>query len=90
MKVGPLNVVLLKVLNMSLLLVNLVVLVLIACEKQGTEVVNLLTAPRQGTSCPQSDGKIPMDHGWESRRVVFCLLVEDNIHIKASFPNITD
>ena len=36
-KVGPLNVVLLKVLNMSLLLVNLVVLVLIVCEKQGAK-----------------------------------------------------
>ena len=43
----------------------------IVCEKQGTEIVNLLTAPHQGTSHPQSDGQIPMDQEWESGSAVF-------------------
>ena len=90
MKVGPLTVVLLKVLNMSLLLINLVVLVLIVCEKQGTEIVNLFTAPHQGTSRPQSDGQIPMNPEWESGSAVFRPCACRKIHVKESFPNITE
>ena len=88
-KVGPLNVVLLKVLNMSLLLVNLVVLVLFVRNKAQRLWISSLPLTR-GPHILRVMGRFQWTRSGKVEVRFSALVLAENIHVKESFPNITE